>query len=68
MTRELGTPNRIAALLTAPYIDPCPPILQPPGKEPFTDIRPLRPEVGAVYPDDTLPAGCAICRTGGRSI
>ena len=52
----LGTPNRTGALLTAPYVDPCPPILQPPGEQPFTSVRPLRPEVGAVYPGDTLPA------------
>ena len=56
MARELGKPNRTEALFAAPYVDPCPPILQPPGQAPFTDIRPLRPEVGAVYPGDALPA------------
>ena len=54
--RELGTANRTSALFAAPYVDPCPRILQPPGEEPFADIRPLRPEVGVVYPGDTLPA------------
>ena len=46
---ELGTANRTSAMFAAPYVDPCPQILQPPGEEPFTDIRPLRPEVGVVW-------------------
>lgn len=50
-----GTPNRARAVLTAPYLDPCPPSLQPAGATPFTHVLPVRPEVGAVYPGERLP-------------
>lgn len=52
---RLGTPDRSPAVLTAPYLDPCPPALQPPGAAPFRHSLPIRPEVGAVYPGERLP-------------
>ncbi len=53
---ELGTPNRAAAIISSPYIDPCPAALQPPEESPFRDVLPLRPEVGTTYPGERLPA------------
>jgi UDP:flavonoid glycosyltransferase YjiC (YdhE family) len=54
---QLGTPNRSRQLGRTPYVDPCPPSLQPPGESPFADILALRPQTGAVYPGEALPAG-----------
>ena len=34
VAEELGTPNRAREMFTAPYLDPCPPSLQPPGGRP----------------------------------
>ena len=51
---QLGTPNRATAVLSTPYLDPCPPRLRAPGA-PFRDPIPIRPEVGAVYPGERLP-------------
>lgn len=53
--RQLGTPDRTEALFAAPYLDPCPPSLQPPGEALFSQVLPLRPEIGAVYPGERLP-------------
>ena len=52
---QLGTPNRARAVLTAPYLDPCPPSLQAPGAAPFRQVLPIRPEIGTVYPGERLP-------------
>ena len=52
---QLGTPNRARAVLTAPYLDPCPTLLQAPGDSPFRQVLPIRPEVGTVYPGERLP-------------
>lgn len=53
--QHLGTPNRAGRVLTAPYLDPCPPALQAPGESPFTEPVHIRPEVGIVYPGERLP-------------
>jgi UDP:flavonoid glycosyltransferase YjiC (YdhE family) len=52
---ELGTPNRAAELFAAPYLDPCPPSLQPPGPNPFGNVLGIRPEPGVTYPGERLP-------------
>ncbi len=52
---QLGTPNRAPAVLSTPYLDPCPPRLRAPGAAPFTDPIPIRPEAGVVYPGERLP-------------
>ena len=52
---ELGTPNRASDIFAAPYLDPCPPSLQPPGVNQFSDVLPIRPDVGLSYPGERLP-------------
>ena len=52
---ELGTPNRASDLFAAPYLDPCPPSLQPPGMNPFAKVLGIRPEPGVTYPGERLP-------------
>lgn len=51
----LGTPNRAAELFSAPYLDPCPPSLQPPEAKLFREVLPVRPEVGMVAEGEQLP-------------
>jgi UDP:flavonoid glycosyltransferase YjiC (YdhE family) len=51
----LGTPNRAADSFSAPYIDPCPPSLQPPEVDLFRDVVGIRPEVGVVGDGERLP-------------
>jgi UDP:flavonoid glycosyltransferase YjiC (YdhE family) len=55
VAEELGTPNRASDIFAAPYLDPCPPSLQPPGASQFSDVLGIRPEVGASYPGERLP-------------
>jgi UDP:flavonoid glycosyltransferase YjiC (YdhE family) len=38
-----------------PYLDPFPPVLQPPDDQPFNDVIPIRPDAGEVRPGDVLP-------------
>ena len=52
---ELGTPNRAAEIFSAPYVDPCPPSLQPPEVNQFRNVLGIRPEIGVVYPGERLP-------------
>jgi UDP:flavonoid glycosyltransferase YjiC (YdhE family) len=52
---ELGREDRSLELIEVPYIDPCPPLLQPPGGTPFRNVLPLRPEMGVVHPGEELP-------------
>ena len=35
---ELGSPDRSLQLTDVPYVDPCPPLLQPPGGVPFRNV------------------------------
>ena len=55
VAEQLGTPNRAADLFAAPYFDPCPPSLQPPGMTLFRNVLGIRPEPGATYPGERLP-------------
>jgi UDP:flavonoid glycosyltransferase YjiC (YdhE family) len=55
VAEELGTPNRASDIFAAPYLDPCPPSLQPPDANQFSDVLGIRPEVGASYPGERLP-------------
>jgi UDP:flavonoid glycosyltransferase YjiC (YdhE family) len=52
---ELGRSDRSLDLTDVPYVDPCPPLLQPPGGTPFGNVLPLRPETGVVHPREELP-------------
>ena len=52
---ELGREDRSLELTEVPYVDPCPPLLQPPGGTPFRNVLPLRPEMGVVHPGEELP-------------
>jgi UDP:flavonoid glycosyltransferase YjiC (YdhE family) len=52
---ELGRSDRSLDLTDVPYVDPCPPLLQPPGGTPFGNVLPLRPEMGVVHPGEELP-------------
>jgi len=52
---ELGSSDRSLSLSDVPYVDPCPPLLQPPGGVPFRNVLPLRPEMGVVHPGEQLP-------------
>jgi UDP:flavonoid glycosyltransferase YjiC (YdhE family) len=38
-----------------PYVDPFPPMLQPPDDHPFTDVIAMRVGAGQVRPGDVLP-------------
>jgi hypothetical protein len=38
-----------------PYVDPFPPVLQPPDDQPFTDVIAMRVGAGQVRPGDVLP-------------
>jgi UDP:flavonoid glycosyltransferase YjiC (YdhE family) len=55
VAEELGTPNRVSDLFDAPYLDPCPPSLQPPGASQFSNVVSIRPESGTSYPGEWLP-------------
>jgi UDP:flavonoid glycosyltransferase YjiC (YdhE family) len=52
---EQGRSDRSLELTDVPYVDPCPPMLQPPGGTPFGNVLPLRPEMGVVHPGEELP-------------
>lgn len=54
VARALGRPDATDQYLAAPYIDPFPPVLHPPER-PWRDVRPLRPDAGAVPAGATLP-------------
>ena len=54
---ELGRSDRSVDPTEVPYVDPCPPLLQPPGGTPFRNVLPLRPEMGVVHPGEELPDG-----------
>jgi hypothetical protein len=52
---RLGDPAWRVPMADTPYIDPFPPVLQPPDDQPFTDVIPIRPEAGELKPGDVLP-------------
>ena len=53
-----GLPAAIDSVFASPYLDICPPSLQPSGRtDPWTRPLGLRPEPGEVLADETLPAG-----------
>ena len=54
VSSALGTPNRRHAFETGIYVDPCPPGLQS-AELSGMDVRPVRPSVGQVSPEDRLP-------------
>ncbi len=56
---EAGLPDPIPAVLDAPYLEVCPPSLQPEGTDPWTDVIPMRPTAGEILPGEILPAGLA---------
>jgi UDP:flavonoid glycosyltransferase YjiC (YdhE family) len=53
-------PDPIQSVFRAPYVDICPPSLQPfGGSAPWAQQVTLRPEPGEIQPGDKLPAGFA---------
>jgi len=56
---QAGLPDPIPGVLAAPYLDVCPPDLQPEGTDPWTDVIPLRPTAGEIPSGEQLPAGFA---------
>lgn len=65
---ELGREDRSLELTEVPYVDPCPPLLQPPGGTPFRNVLPLRPKWASSVRVRNCLRPCAICRTRRRSI
>ena len=51
----LGEPARRVPMADTPYVDPFPPMLQPPDDHPFTDVIAMRVGAGQVRPGDVLP-------------
>ena len=51
----LGEPARRLPMADTPYVDPFPPVLQPPDDQPFTDVIAMRVGAGEVRPGDVLP-------------
>lgn len=56
---DAGLPDPIPGVFAAPYLDVCPPGLQPDGTGPWSDVLPVRPSAGDALPGETLPAGLA---------
>lgn len=54
-----GLPDPVPAVFAAPYLDVCPPGLQPEGTDPWTDVLPIRPSAGQVPAGEQLPAAFA---------
>ena len=52
---ELMLPNRFAAILAAPFLDPTPAFLQPEAPLLFRAVHPVRPEVDPVRAGERLP-------------
>ena len=51
----LGEPARRLPMADTPYVDPFPPVLQPPDDQPFTNVISMRVDAGEVRPGDVLP-------------
>ncbi|MET0863630.1 MAG: glycosyltransferase, partial [Nakamurella sp.] len=56
---QAGLPDAISIGFDLPYLDTCPPSLQPAGIAPWRTAIPLRPTAGEIGPGDALPAGFA---------
>jgi UDP:flavonoid glycosyltransferase YjiC (YdhE family) len=56
---EADLPDPVPSIFGGPYLDICPPSLQPQGIAPWMTSSPLRPSAGEIGPDDRLPAGFA---------
>jgi UDP:flavonoid glycosyltransferase YjiC (YdhE family) len=56
---QAGLPDPIPGVFAAPYLDVCPPDLQPEGTAPWTTVIPIRPTAGEIPPGERLPAGFA---------
>lgn len=54
---DAGLPDPIPAVFDAPYLEICPPGLQPDGTDPWTDVIPLRPSAGEIPAGEQLPPG-----------
>ena len=50
-----GLPDPTRAVFAAPYLEVCPPSLQPAGTDPWTDIQPVRPSAGEIPAGESLP-------------
>jgi UDP:flavonoid glycosyltransferase YjiC (YdhE family) len=55
VSSTLGEPARRLPMADTPYVDPFPPVLQPPDDHPFTDVIAMRVGAGEVRPGDALP-------------
>jgi hypothetical protein len=55
-------------MVDTPYVDPFPPVLQPPDDQPFSDVIAMRVGAGQVRPGDVLPKSLCRCRTNEPSI
>jgi UDP:flavonoid glycosyltransferase YjiC (YdhE family) len=51
----LGDPAWGVPMADTLYLNPFPPVLQPPDDRPFTDVIPIRPDASEVRPGDVLP-------------
>lgn len=56
---EADLPDPVPSIFARPYMDICPPSLQPQGIAPWKTSSPLRPSPGEVGRDDRLPPGFA---------
>jgi len=56
---EAGLPDPVPGVFAAPYLEVCPPGLQPSGTAPWTDVIPVRPSAGEVPDGERLPAAFA---------
>ena len=64
---QLGTPNRARAVFAAPYLDPCPPSLQPPAPPRSARCCRSGPRSARSIPASGCPTPCATSRTTRRS-
>lgn len=55
----LGPAALTGPYASLPYVDPFPEALQPPDDRPFSDVLPIRAELGTPRPEDRLPADFA---------
>ena len=53
---QAGLLDPVPSIMRSPYLDVCPPRLQPQGTSPWATCSPLRPSAGEVDPGDQLPA------------
>lgn len=53
---EAGLPDPMPGVFASPYLEVCPPGLQPDGADPWTDVVPIRPWAGDLPAGESLPA------------